>query len=102
MDNLKYCYNVRSGKHINILEFVKDLEDEYRIQLRESINSCDTEYDVSNETFNDYLVALGKFYTLKELGYIEPEEYAAVDTILSKIRLEVLKNSEDVPESAND
>lgn len=99
MDNLQYYYNIRCGKNINILEFVKDLEDEYRRKLKASIDSFDTEDEVSSETFNDYEICKEQFNLLKELGYIEPEELSAIETILFDIRLEELGN---VPESAND
>ena len=90
MDNVNYIYNLRSGKHVNIIEELKEIEEKYRADLNADIDAFTTYEEVQAETFNDQVTVEALLDIMCKFGYLEVEECAELHEIIAKIRLEVL------------
>ncbi len=82
---------LRSGKTIDMLAEIENLQEAYYRDLQLSVDSFDTYDEVSEETRNDY----GKIYavlsTFELLGYISHDEFGAMIEAASEQRISVLK-----------
>ena len=90
---MKDCleFNIRAGKHVNIVELIDDVERAFNFSLDASITAYATYDRVSEETYNDLTVTFAKLELLQELGYIEKEEYNSMIEKAGQIRMDKLK-----------
>ena len=90
---MKDCleFNIRAGKHVNIVELIDDVELDYNASLGATFKAYDTSDAISEESYNDLMVVFAKLELLQDLGYIEKEEYEAMIEKACQIRLDKLK-----------
>lgn len=67
-------YNFRRVEKVEMINLLDSIEDDYKTNMKASYDSFNTYDEVSNETFNDYRVAVAKIEILHEIGLITPEE----------------------------
>lgn len=95
MDNLikkDACnLNLRTGKTVNIVEVLDELESNFRSDLTAGIEAFDSLQEVEAETYND-LISIRKCLSLLEkLGYITYDEMANIYEYASKLRINMLE-----------
>ena len=90
---MKDCleFNIRAGKHMNIVELIDDVELAFNASLGATFKTYDTYDAILEESYNDLMVVFAKLELLQELGYIEKEEYNSMIEKAGQIRLEKLK-----------
>ena len=93
---MKDCleFNIRAGKHVNIVDLIDDVELAFKASLSATITAYNTYDKISEETYNDLMVTFAKLELLQELGYIEKEEYEAMIEKAGQIRIDKLKELE--------
>lgn len=96
MDNVKMenAPDLRTGKTINIEEFLDEMYNEYKIDLCASIESFDGYDEVSVETYNDYKTVCIKLEMLEILRYLDKEELDAMRQTAAEMRLKKLEGLE--------
>ena len=90
---MKDCleFNIRAGKHVNIVELIDDVELAFNASLGATTTAYETYDRVSEETYNDLMVVFAKLELLESLGYIEKEEYNSMIEKAGQIRMDKLK-----------
>lgn len=84
-------YNIRAGKHVNIVEELDKIESRFRSELKTTIDTFDNYDEVSAETFNDELIANAMIRMMEKLGYLDDDEATEICTMIAKIRTETLE-----------
>ena len=69
---------LRSGKTIDMLAEIENLQEAYYHDLQASVDSFDTYDEVSNETWHDLKKLQITLSTFELLGYIDKNEYEAM------------------------
>lgn len=87
-------FNFRSGKLVNILDILDDIELKFRDDLNEDIEVYTTYEEVQAETYNDEVNARTQILLLETLGYIDEIECDAMITKATEIRLAKLEEME--------
>lgn len=87
-------YNIRSGKHINIIEELDELEAKFRADLKGTIDSFDSLDEVSSETLNDLVVFNTVIRMMEKFGYLDSEETASICRQGASIRIDYLEKLE--------
>lgn len=85
-------YNFRKVEKIEMNNLLDSIEDDFRLNMESTWNAYDTYDDVSNETYNDYRVALAKIEILHEIGLITPTECTEISEEANAMRLKFLNN----------
>lgn len=86
-------YNFRRVEKVEMINLLDSIEDDYLTNMKASFDSFDTYDQVSDETFNDYRVAVGKIEILNEIGLITPKECADLLEEANVIRLKFLNEN---------
>ena len=84
--------NFRRVEKVEMNNLLDSIEDDYVTNMNASYDSYDTYDEVSNETYNDYRVAIGKIEILYEIGLITPFEHKDLCEEANAMRLEFLNN----------
>lgn len=87
-------YNLRAGKHINIVEELDELEMSFRADLKGTIDAFDSLDEVSSETLNDLVVFKTSILMMEKFGYLDDEEAAKICKQGASIRKEYLEKLE--------
>ena len=78
---------IRSGKNLDMVREIEDLEAEYINNIEASI-SCTDDYNVaSQETYNDLIVVKRVLFTFEKLGYLYKDECADMSKYAEQVRL---------------
>ena len=86
-------YNFRRVEKVEMINLLDSIEDDYMTNMKASYDSYDTYDDVSNETYNDYRVALAKIEILHEIGLITPTECKDLCEEANAMRLKFLNEN---------
>lgn len=86
-------YNFRKIEKIEMNNLLDSIEDDYLTNMQASYASFDTYDQVSDETFNDYRVAVGKIEILQEIGLITPTECKDLCEEANAMRLKFLNEN---------
>lgn len=92
----KLDFNVRAGKHVDMVEMLDRFEKTYEHNLESTIQTYDSYEEISNETYNDMTVCVTCLRLLEELGYIEKDELDNMTTYAEEMRLSMLKELERI------
>lgn len=87
-------YNLRAGKHINIVEELDELEAKFRADLKGTIDAYDSLDEVSNETMNDLIVFNTVIRMMEKFGYLDDEETVKICRQGASIRQDYLEKLE--------
>lgn len=87
-------YNLRAGKHINIVEELDELEAKFRADLKGTIDAYETLDEVSNETMNDLIVFNTVIRMMEKFGYLDDEETVKICRQGASIRQDYLEKLE--------
>ena len=87
-------YNLRAGKHINIIEELDGLEMSLRADLKGTIDAYDSLDEVSNETMNDLIVFNSIIRMMEKFGYLDEEETVKICRQAASIRQDYLEKLE--------
>lgn len=85
-------YNFRRVEKVEMINLLDSIEHDYELNMESTWNAYDTYDDVSNETYNDYRVALAKIEILHEIGLIIPTECKDLMEEANAMRLKFLNN----------
>ena len=85
-------YNFRRVEKVEMANLLDSIEYEFEMNMESTWNAYDTHDDVSNETYNDYRVALAKIEILHEIGLITPTECKDLCEEANAMRLKFLNN----------
>lgn len=88
-------FNVRAGKHVDMVEMLDRFEKTYEHNLESTIQSYDSYEEISNETYSDLTVCVTCLRLLEELGYIEKDELDSMTVYAEEMRLRMLKELEE-------
>ena len=89
---------IRSGKNLDMVREIEDLEAEYLNNLEASI-SCTDSYDVaSQETYNDLIIVKRILFTFEKLGYLYKDECADMAKYAEQARISRLAKWEGANE----
>ncbi|MBO7730966.1 MAG: hypothetical protein J6S67_00385 [Methanobrevibacter sp.] len=96
MANLKKAldFNIRTGRAVNIIDVVDEIEDKLRCNIKSDIESFTTLEEVQAETYNDEVDARVQIALLEKLGYIDEEEMNAMKQKAAEIRIAALTELE--------
>ena len=96
MANLKKAlgFNIRTGRAVNIIDLLDDIEDKLRCNIKSDIESFTTLEEVQAETYNDEVDARVQIALLEKLGYIDEEECNAMKQKAAEIRITALTELE--------
>lgn len=96
MANLKKAldFNIRTGRAVNIIDVVDEIEDKLRCNIKSDIESFTTLEEVQAETYNDEVDARVQIALLEKLGYIDEEECNAMKQKAAEIRIAALTELE--------
>lgn len=86
-------YNFRRVEKVEMINLLDSIEEDYLTNMKASFDSFDTYDQVSDETFNDYRVAVGKIEILQEIGLITPTECKDLCEEANAIRLKFLNEN---------
>lgn len=86
-------YNFRRVEKVEMINLLDSIEDDYLTNMKASFDSFDTYDQVSDETFNDYRVAVGKIEILNEIRLITPKECKDLCEEANAIRLKFLNEN---------
>lgn len=86
-------YNFRRVEKIEMTNLLDSIEDDFSTNMKASFDSFDTYDKVSDETFNDYRVAVGKIEILQEIGLITPAESKVLCEEANAMRLRFLNEN---------
>ena len=86
--------NWRAGYRMDINEILEDIETEYKINLKSSVDSFNTYWEVSDETMTDLRVVKARLQTLLETGYINEDEFDAMTEMADEMRFAELEKLE--------
>ena len=86
-------YNFRRVEKVEMINLLDSIEDDYMTNMKASFDSFDTYDQVSDETFNDYRVAVGKIEILHEIGLLTPTECKDLCEEANAIRLRFLNEN---------
>ena len=86
-------YNFRRVEKVEMINLLDSIEEDYLTNMKASYDSFDTYDQVSDETFNDYRVAVGKIEILHEIGLITPTERQDLCEEANAIRLKFLNEN---------
>lgn len=86
-------YNFRRVEKVEMINLLDSIEEDYLTNMKASFDSFDTYDQVSDETFNDYRVAVGKIEILHEIGLITPTECKDLCEEANAIRLKFLNEN---------
>lgn len=89
-------YNLRAGKHINIVEELDELEAKFRADLKATIDAFDSLDEISSETMNDLIMFNTVIRMMEKLGYLEDEEAVKICQQGATIRIDYLGKIEGV------
>lgn len=87
-------YNLRAGKHINIVEELDELEAKFRADLKGTIDAYDSLDEVSSETMNDLIVFNTVIRMMEKFGYLDDEETVKICRQGASIRQDYLEKLE--------
>lgn len=87
-------YNIRVGKHINIVDELDELEATLRADLKGTIDAYETYDEVSNETLNDLIVFNTIIRMMGKFGYLDEEEEVKICQQGASIRRDYLEKLE--------
>lgn len=87
-------YNLRAGKHINIVEELDELEAKFRADLKGTIDAFDSLDEVSSETMNDLVVFNTVIRMMEKFGYLDNEETVKICQQGASIRRDYLEKLE--------
>ena len=90
----KFDVVLRTGKTIDMLAEIENLQEVYYHDLQASIDSFDTYAEVSEETRNDLLRVKTVLATFEMLGYIDNAECHAMLQAASEQRNSILEGLE--------
>ena len=91
----KLEYNLRCGKHLNIVTELEEIEANYKVSLKATLYAFDTYNEVSEETYNDYVTVCAVLDTYERMGYLEHEETDAIKKEAEKERINTLSLLEE-------
>lgn len=95
MDNLlkhdPYDLYLRSGKTVNMVEQMDELERKYRADLIADIDSFDSYDEVSNETLSDLNAVKTCLKIFNTLGYLDNEELNSMIEYAETLRKSMLE-----------
>lgn len=96
MANLKKAldFNIRTGRAVNIIDVVDEIEDKLRCNIKSDIESFTTLEEVQAETYNDEVDARVQIALLERLGYIDETECNAMKQKAAEIRITALTELE--------
>ena len=96
MSNLKKAlgFNIRTGRAVNIIDLLDDIEDKLRCNIKSDIETYTTLEEVQAETYNDEVDARVQIELLERLGYIDEEEMNAMKQKAAEIRIVALTELE--------
>lgn len=96
MANLKKAlgFNIRTGRAVNIIDLLDDIEDKLRCNIKSDIEAYTTLEEVQAETYNDEVDARVQIALLERLGYIDEEEMNAMKQKATEIRIAALTDLE--------
>ena len=96
MANLKKAlgFNIRTGRAVNIIDLLDDIEDKLRCNIKSDIEVYTTLEEVQAETYNDEVDARVQIALLERLGYIDEEEANAMKQKAAEIRIAALTELE--------
>ena len=96
MANLKKAlgFNIRTGRAVNIIDLLDDIEDKLRCNIKSDIETYTTLEEVQAETYNDEVDARVQISLLERLGYIDEEEMNAMKQKAAEIRISALTELE--------
>ena len=86
---------LRTGKTVDMLSEIEQLQEAYYLDLELSVKSFDTYYEISEETRNDLIKVRTVLATFEMLGYISHEEFEAMSQVASDQRLSILEGLSD-------
>lgn len=89
---MKNCldFNIRCGKHVNLVEELNAIEEEYKNDILATIDAFTTYEEVQAETYNDEVTCRTKILTFNHLGYLDDEETSGICEKIAKIRIDLL------------
>ena len=85
---------LRTGKTIDMMAEVENLQEAYYLDLQLSVDSFDTYHEVSEETRNDLTKVRTVLATFEQLGYISHEEFEAMSEAAAEQRNAILEGLE--------
>lgn len=65
---------MRTGKQMDMYREIENLQAKYYEDLQASVNSFYNYFDVSNETYNDYIAVKNALELFARLGYLYKDE----------------------------
>lgn len=83
-------YNFRKVEKVEMINLLDSMEDDYMTNLKASADAYEDYHNVSEETYNDYRVAIGKIEILHEIGLITPAECKDLCEEANAMRLKFL------------
>lgn len=86
---------VRSGKQFDMYREIENLQAEYYNDLQASVDSFDTYYEVSKETFNDYMSVKRTLLLFAKLGYLYNDEAEDMIRVAKEQRDSILEGLEN-------
>lgn len=86
---------LRTGKTIDMLTEIENLQEAYYRDLQASIDAFNTYEEVSEETRNDLTKVRTVLATFELLGYIDVNEYTAMSEAAAEQRESVLRGLSD-------
>lgn len=86
---------LRTGKTINMLAEIENLQEAYYKDLQASVDSFDTYEEVSEETRNDLTKVRAVLSTFELLGYIDNAECEAMFQAAAEQRSTILEGLSD-------
>lgn len=87
----KFDIVMRTGKTIDMMAEIENLQEVYFQDLQASVNSFDTYAEVSEETRNDLIRVRTVLATFEMLGYIDNAECSAMLDAAAEQRDSILK-----------
>lgn len=85
-------YNFRRVEKVEMTNLLDSIDHQLEMNMESTWNSYNTYDEVSNETYNDYRVALAKIEILEEIGLITPTECKDIMEEANAMRLKFLNN----------
>lgn len=86
---------LRTGKTIDMLTEIENLQEAYYKDLQASVDSFDTYEEVSEETRNDLIKVRTVLATFELLGYIDNVEFEAMFQAAAEQRIKILEELSD-------
>lgn len=85
-------YNFRRVEKIEMINLLDSIENTFKTHLKASADAYDDYHNISEETFNDYRVIVGKFEILRDIGLISYAECKDLMEEANAIRLKFLND----------